>query len=125
MARMTLDEAMARPSTVDRAKLDATTDADIERYQREDGFEPDAEPDPAAFDVYPPQEVRRRLGLSQDAFAAALRIPAGTLRNWEQGRTRPDPAVQALFRIIGREPEAAMRALRMQSATKHNTGSKR
>lgn len=112
MARMKLEDALARPSTVDRARLDATTEDDIRRHMIEDGQDPDEEMDPEFFiEVFPPQEVRRRLGLSQDAFAAALRIPAATLRNWEQGRTRLDPAVQALFRILGREPAAAMRAL--------------
>lgn len=112
MARMTLAEIRARGPSIDRAMLDARTEEDIRRHTIEDGFDPDGALDPASFvEVFPPQEVRRRLGLSQDAFAAALRIPAGTLRNWEQGRTMPDPTAQALFRIIGREPAAAMRAL--------------
>lgn len=119
MARMTLDEALARPLAIDRAKLEATSEEDIRRHMIEDGEDPDAEIDLAAFtEVFPPQEVRRRLGLSQGAFAAALRIPVATLRNWEQGRTRLDPAVQTLFRILAREPEAAMRALGPRSPGK-------
>ena len=34
--------------------------------------------------------IRRALGLSQEEFAARYRIPIGTLRDWEQGRTTPD-----------------------------------
>lgn len=32
---------------------------------------------------------RERLGLSQQQAADKLGIPAGTLRNWEQGRYKP------------------------------------
>ena len=31
--------------------------------------------------------VRRALGLTQEEFAARYRIPLGTLRDWEQGRS--------------------------------------
>jgi hypothetical protein len=33
-------------------------------------------------------------------FARALRIPLATLRNWEQGRVRPDPAARSLLTIV-------------------------
>jgi putative transcriptional regulator len=44
-------------------------------------------------------------------MAALLRVPVGTLRNWEQNRFSIDPAVQALLLVLYREPEAALRAL--------------
>jgi len=34
--------------------------------------------------------LRRALGLTQEEFAARYRIPLGTLRDWEQGRSEPD-----------------------------------
>ena len=34
--------------------------------------------------------LRRRLGMSQSEFAARFGFQAATLKNWEQGRTRPD-----------------------------------
>lgn len=34
-------------------------------------------------------ELRKMTGLSQDRFAERFEIPAGTVRNWEQGRTKP------------------------------------
>lgn len=34
---------------------------------------------------------RARLGLTQDRAAAALDVPIGTLRDWEQGRRAPSP----------------------------------
>jgi putative transcriptional regulator len=49
--------------------------------------------------------------MTQTVFADALGVPVATLRNWEQGRTQPDPAALALLRIVEREPEAAFRAL--------------
>lgn len=34
--------------------------------------------------------IRASTGLSQPAFARSIGIPLGTLKNWEQGRRRPD-----------------------------------
>ncbi|AFK57189.1 helix-turn-helix domain-containing protein [Tistrella mobilis] len=113
ITRMTLDEIMSRPAEVDQAKIDATTEADLRRHMIEDGQDPDAPLDTLRF--LNPRDVRRRLGMTQKQFADALHIPLGTLRNWEQARTAPDPAGRALMIILQREPEAALRALR-QSA---------
>lgn len=107
--RRSLAELEAQVPDVDWAMLDATTDADIERHKLEDGENPAAEPKGRL--VVPPALVRKRLGLSQGAFASLLGVPVGTLRNWEQGRVQPDPAARALLVILYREPEAATRAL--------------
>jgi putative transcriptional regulator len=48
--------------------------------------------------------VRKRLGISQTAFAARYHIPIGTLRDWEQDRKRVDAPSQAYLRVIAREP---------------------
>ena len=104
-----LAEIEAEAHDVDLAMLDATTDADRERHKLEDG---EAQLTGAkARLVVPPAIVRKRLGLSQSAFAALLDVPLGTLKNWEQGRVPPDPAARALLAILYREPKAAMRAL--------------
>jgi len=58
------------------------------------------------------RSIRRGTGLTQDRFASVFHIPIGTLRNWEQGRRRPDGPAVALLRIIEREPETAVRVLR-------------
>jgi putative transcriptional regulator len=55
--------------------------------------------------------MRRALKLSQEEFAARFHIPAGTLRDWEQGRCEPDAAARAYLRVIAREPEMVARAL--------------
>jgi len=57
------------------------------------------------------KSLRTRLGMTQEQFATAYRLPLGTVRDWEQGRTRPDAPAMALLAVIEREPEAARRAL--------------
>jgi putative transcriptional regulator len=55
--------------------------------------------------------IRRALKLSQEEFAQRFHIPAGTLRDWEQGRCEPDAAARAYLTVIAREPEMVRRAL--------------
>jgi putative transcriptional regulator len=55
--------------------------------------------------------LRRALGLTQEEFAARYRIPLGTLRDWEQGRTEPDQPSRAYIRVIASDPDWVSRAL--------------
>lgn len=48
--------------------------------------------------------LRRFTGLTQSTFAVALGISVHTLRNWEQGRRRPEGPALALLRIAARHP---------------------
>lgn len=48
--------------------------------------------------------LRRFVGLTQVQFARAMGISVHTLRNWEQGRRRPDGPAIALLRIAARHP---------------------
>ena len=48
--------------------------------------------------------LRRFVGLTQARFAEAVGISVHTLRNWEQGRRRPDGPAIALLRIAARHP---------------------
>jgi len=48
--------------------------------------------------------LRRFVGLTQDQFARAMGISVHTLRNWEQGRRRPEGPAVALLRIAARHP---------------------
>jgi putative transcriptional regulator len=94
---------------IDRAKIDATKEADIQRHRREDDQD---KTDLANFTpVIPPQVLRKQLGMTQDEFARALRIPLSTLRNWEQGRVLPDPAARSLLTIVAKNPKIALKAL--------------
>ncbi|HEY5411835.1 MAG TPA: helix-turn-helix domain-containing protein [Caulobacteraceae bacterium] len=58
-----------------------------------------------------PKGIRKRLGLTQDEFAARFGFTPGTVRDWEQGRARPVAAARTLLLVIDREPEAVERAL--------------
>jgi putative transcriptional regulator len=55
--------------------------------------------------------IRAALHLSQNAFAERFRIPAASLRDWEQGRRLPDAATQAYLTVIERDPRAVEAAL--------------
>jgi putative transcriptional regulator len=55
--------------------------------------------------------MRRALHLTQEEFAARFRIPLGTLRDWEQGKTEPDQAARAYLTVIARNPKAVTDAL--------------
>ena len=109
IVRRTMEQIRKLRPRIDRARIDATTDADIRKHMREDD---QREADLSRFaPVVPPRLLRKRLGMTQDEFAKALRIPLATLRNWEQGRVLPDPAARSLLTIVARNPRAALRAL--------------
>jgi len=55
--------------------------------------------------------LRRALHLTQEEFASRFRIPLGTLRDWEQGRSEPDHTARAYLWVIANDPEAVQRAL--------------
>jgi putative transcriptional regulator len=55
--------------------------------------------------------IREELGLSQQAFASAYRIPLATLKGWEQGRRQPDATASAYLSVIAHLPDAARAAL--------------
>lgn len=110
MARMTLEEIRNRASTVDRAKVEATTEAEIEAHRAADG-DADLDVTAGARTVESPRSLRVRLGMTQPEMAAALSIPLGTWRNWEQGRVTLEPAAAALLRVVSHNPAVALAAL--------------
>ena len=48
--------------------------------------------------------LRAFVGLTQADFARAIGISVHTLRNWEQGRRKPEGPAMALLRIAARHP---------------------
>jgi putative transcriptional regulator len=94
-----------------RKRYDETTEEDIRRHMREDGYDPERESPADARLTVSVKLVREKLRMTQAELAALLHVPLGTLRNWEQNRFSIDPAVQALLLVLYREPEAALRAL--------------
>ena len=78
--------------------------------------DPDAQPATAAQlararRVPTIRALRKKLKLTQEAFAARFHLPLGTVRDWEQGAHRPDRAAQVLLTVIAKDPDAVARAL--------------
>lgn len=72
--------------------------------------------DASAYRLHVPSEVdvkalRRNLKLSQSEFAQRYGFTPARVRDWEQGRSKPDGAVRAYLMVIVREPRAVERAL--------------
>ena len=60
--------------------------------------------------------IRRALDLTQEEFAARYRIPLGTLRDWEQGRSEPDRPTRAYLTVIARDPDHVGRLLNRKTS---------
>jgi toxin ParE1/3/4 len=58
------------------------------------------------------KKLRERLGLTQEVFGAAYRIPLGTLRDREQRRKPPDAPARAYLTVIARDPASIATLLR-------------
>jgi putative transcriptional regulator len=60
------------------------------------------------FDQPDVRSIRSHYGLSQAKFAGMLGISVSTLRNWEQGRRRPEGAARVLLRVAAKYPDAIL-----------------
>jgi len=109
MVRRTLAQIKASKPKIDWKIVDATTEEDIRRHMIEDGEDPDFVP--TLKDIFTPRVIRKRLKMTQEQFARALRIPVATLRNWEQGRNAIDPAARSLLMAVARNPKVVLKAL--------------
>jgi putative transcriptional regulator len=58
-----------------------------------------------------PKEIRKRLKMTQQQFAAQFELPLGTLRDWEQGTREPDSAAKSYLRVIAKNSQAVIQAL--------------
>lgn len=52
--------------------------------------------------------IRAKTKLSQVKFAAKLRVPVATLRDWEQHRRSPDAPARTLLGMVDVDPKAAL-----------------
>jgi putative transcriptional regulator len=76
---------------------------------------------PSRSTEFPESEVRKireQYGLSQDRFASLMGISVATLRNWEQGRRKPEGAARVLLRVAARHPEAILDITKGRKARK-------
>ncbi len=71
-----------------------------------------------AFQIEEPdiRGLREKHGLSQPQFAALMGISVGTLRNWEQGRRKPEGSARVLLRVVESHPEAVFEVVEGLSA---------
>ena len=100
-------------AAMDWAALDAMTDVDV---AAQIAGNPDAGPDlsvapPAALRVvHPPggvdvRAIRAKLDLTQADFATRVGFSVGAVRDWEQGRKKPDTLTRVLLMLIDRDPD--------------------
>ncbi len=60
------------------------------------------------------RKIREQYGLSQDKFATLMGISVATLRNWEQGRRRPEGPARVLLRVAATHPDALLDIIRRE-----------
>src|SRR5260370_18037904 len=101
------------PDETNWAALRAMTAEEIEAAALADPDNPPLTPERQARLRPVPQVkvMRRALHLTQEEFAARFRIPLGTLRDWEQGKSEPDQAARAYLAVIAPDPEPVRRPL--------------
>jgi putative transcriptional regulator len=58
------------------------------------------------------KRIRKRLNVSQSQFALMIGVSKATLQNWEQGRREPEGPAKALLRVVDKNPDAVLEALR-------------
>ena len=51
------------------------------------------------------KEVREKTNKNQEEFANMIGVRVGTLRNWEQGRRKPEGAALTLLKIVAANPK--------------------
>ena len=105
ITRIKIDPAtvsLKRIGRINKAKVDATTEAQIaDQASQDDAL---AMQDAAKF----ARRVRRRLGFSQAEFATRIDVSLETIRNWEQGKRSPTRAAKALLRVLDKSPESLL-----------------
>ena len=110
-----MPDGSTRPlaSGTDWRRLEAMTEEEIEANALADPDNPPLTPDELARmrPVPNPRQIRQRLRMTQEQFAARFGVPLGTLRDWEQGVRQPDSAARTLLRVIDKNPEAVIQAL--------------
>lgn len=76
---------------------------DIPEISTSDGFRP-LNPD-AYFSAMAIRDLRKRVGVSQTRFSRMIGVNVHTLRNWEQGKRRPEGPAIALLKLVSADPE--------------------
>ncbi len=53
--------------------------------------------------------IRKASGMTQQVFASTFGFTVGALRDWEQGRKRPERTARVLLRVIAEAPDTVAR----------------
>jgi putative transcriptional regulator len=78
--------------------------------------------EPPAFDAARVQALRRKIGLSQAAFAYVVGGAPVTIQKWEQGKLKPNPMARRLMGIIESSPrELTDRIVTMKRSKPHGS----
>lgn len=100
------DPNTLRHARVDLARVDVTTEQDIQAQIEED--EKQAMLDAGRYIA----GIRKELGLNRTEFAQIINVSSATIRAWEKGMRFPSGPAKALLQILSLEPRAAFSALR-------------
>jgi len=109
--RLVRVHADGREELLSKRPIRAMKDAEIEAAATSD---PDARPLTKTRPMPRIRTLRRALGLTQEEFSTLYRIPLGTLRDWEQGRSEPDQPARAYLTVIACDPEGVRNALQTE-----------
>ena len=55
--------------------------------------------------------LRERFGMTQEQFATTFGLATGAVRDWEQGRRKPDRCARILLHMIGKRPDVVREVL--------------
>jgi DNA-binding transcriptional regulator YiaG len=104
--RKSIAEIRARKAIINKEMISAHTDADVDRFAREDDSETH---DLGVPEFLPPRvdvkALREKLGVSRAEFGRRYFIPARTLQEWEQHRREPADAARAYLFAISQSPD--------------------
>lgn len=107
IVRRTKKEIREHLGRVDPVKLASFTEADIERFAREDDSDTSTLGEPRFI---PPKTdvcaLRGRLGLSQAEFAQRFFLSVRTVQQWERGAREPSEAARVFLYAISKDPAA-------------------
>ena len=113
IVKRNIKQIEANPPRINRKLMMATGEAAIRRQALEDGDDAKAPMPNYALNLV--RVARAKLDMTQQEMAVLTKIPVATLRNWEQGRTRPDAAASALFKLLARNPVESVKVLKRAS----------
>jgi len=113
IVRVTLEEARQLPDRTDWARVDALSEEELQQNALDDPDNPPLTEEQLARARRVPdvRAIRTALGLTQEEFARTYEISLFSIRDWEQGRSRPDSSAQTLLRLIERRPDMVREAL--------------